>query len=98
MKPWYWLKEVDNDNYSKKRHHAYTGLYLVGETLRISGILLQPFMPEKATMLLDLLDVHPDRRTLEYAQLYADREYGTTPDAKGRYDDHTLFPPPWVED
>ncbi|KAM7208724.1 methionyl-tRNA synthetase [Naviculisporaceae sp. PSN 640] len=78
--PWYFLKDVDAVNYDVKRKYAHVSLFLVGETLRMSGILLQPFMPEKAARLLDLLDVSPDRRTLEYARLYADREYGMKAD------------------
>ena len=37
---------------------------LVFETMRQCGILLQPFMPEKAALLLDSLGVPPDQRTL----------------------------------
>ncbi|KAJ3553901.1 hypothetical protein NM688_g3375 [Phlebia brevispora] len=39
------------------------------ETLRVCGILLQPFMPSKAEMLLDALGVEPGQRTMEYAEL-----------------------------
>ncbi|KAI0355421.1 hypothetical protein OH77DRAFT_1454710 [Trametes cingulata] len=37
---------------------------LIFETLRECGILLQPFMPEKAELLLDSLDVPASQRTL----------------------------------
>ena len=37
------------------------------ECLRISGILLQPFIPEKAGMLLDALDVPVEQRSLAFA-------------------------------
>ncbi|KAI0774730.1 tRNA synthetases class I (M)-domain-containing protein [Trametes elegans] len=40
---------------------------LVFETLRQSGILFQPFMPDKAALLLDLLGVPANERTLAHA-------------------------------
>ena len=39
------------------------------ETLRVCGILLQPFMPTKAGTLLDALGVPVEQRTLEHAAL-----------------------------
>ena len=39
------------------------------ETLRICGILLQPFMPTKAAALLDALKVEENERTLAHAEL-----------------------------
>ncbi|KAK6529701.1 methionyl-tRNA synthetase [Arthrobotrys megalospora] len=51
-------------------------LYPAAEALRISGILLQPFMPRKMEKLLGLLNVSPAERTWEKADLGADLEYG----------------------
>jgi len=42
---------------------AYQALHLSAESLRISGILLQPFIPTKAAQLLDSLGVAQERRT-----------------------------------
>jgi methionyl-tRNA synthetase len=39
-------------------------LYVVAETLRAIGILVQPFMPDSGGKLLDLLAVPADRRQL----------------------------------
>lgn len=39
------------------------------ETLRICGLLLQPFTPTKAEELLDYLDVPKDLRTWNHARL-----------------------------
>lgn len=39
------------------------------ETLRICGILLQPFMPSKAEMLLDALGTQPEQRTIMHSLL-----------------------------
>ena len=74
-------------------------IFLVGETLRMVGILLQPVMPDKATMLLDILEVSPEKRWLENAKFNSDSEYGTsTSGMKGRFGDGTLFPPLAVEE
>ncbi|PHH74298.1 hypothetical protein CDD82_5011 [Ophiocordyceps australis] len=51
-------------------------IFNAGEALRVSSILLQPFMPEKATELLDELHVAKERRTLSWACKYKDDEYG----------------------
>lgn len=74
-------------------------IFLVGETLRMVGILLQPVMPDKSSMLLDLLEVSPEKRWLENAKFNSDSEYGPTATGeKGRYGDQTLFPPLAVEE
>jgi methionyl-tRNA synthetase len=41
------------------------------------GILLQPFMPERMKAALDMIGVDDSRRTIEYARLGADLDYGT---------------------
>ena len=41
-----------------------TVLYVTAETLRMIGILAQPFVPAAAAKLLDLLAVPQDERTL----------------------------------
>jgi methionyl-tRNA synthetase len=68
----------------------------VCESLRIAGILLQPFMPQKATELLDHIGVHPDARSARgfaSAVYGADVEYGRVEKTKKR-----LFPPLLIED
>lgn len=42
---------------------------VVLEVLRICGILLQPFIPSRASMLLDVLGIPPAQRTLANASL-----------------------------
>jgi methionyl-tRNA synthetase len=42
-------------------------LYVTAETLRRLAIPLQPFMPDSAGKLLDLLDVGPDERGFAHA-------------------------------
>lgn len=68
-------------------------IYIVAETLRNVGILLQPFMPEKAEEMLDILGVSPDRRTFEEAGFGKDFTYGQPMRAPGRSAHESLFPP-----
>ncbi|KAF2740444.1 hypothetical protein EJ04DRAFT_507981 [Polyplosphaeria fusca] len=68
-------------------------IFLAVEGLRISGILLQPYMPNKAKMLLDQLGVAESRRTFEFCQLAADLDYGVPLIPLGRKHEGVLFPP-----
>lgn len=68
-------------------------IYLAAEALRITGILLQPYMPNKAGLLLNQLGVREDRRTLAYCQPGADLDYGTPAVALGSKHEGVLFPP-----
>lgn len=68
-------------------------LFLAAESLRISGILLQPFLPDKAARLLDVLGVAPDKRTFGHAVLRCDYSYGVPTVDPGRSRDDGLFPP-----
>jgi methionyl-tRNA synthetase len=68
-------------------------IYLSAEALRITGILLQPYMPEKSGLLLDMLGVNKQRRTAAYAVLGADLEYGESQIQLGKGELGTLFPP-----
>jgi methionyl-tRNA synthetase len=51
-------------------------IFLAAECLRLSGLLLQPFIPGKAGQLLDLLGVEKDRRGWEWAVVGKDERYG----------------------
>lgn len=68
-------------------------IFLASEGLRITGILLQPFMPAKAALLLDMLGVAADRRTADFAAPGRDYTYGTSEVALGKGELGTLFPP-----
>ncbi|KAK6334828.1 methionyl-tRNA synthetase [Orbilia javanica] len=59
----------------KEKIRSYM-LYPAAEALRISGILLQPFMPGKMEKLLGLLNVDEKNRGWAKAVLGADFEYG----------------------
>lgn len=64
-------------------------IYLAAETLRLTGILLQPFVPDSAKKQLDLLGVSEDRRTWEWCKVGKDETYGGR--LHGKADDN-LFP------
>ncbi|KAL5359208.1 tRNA synthetases class I (M)-domain-containing protein [Aspergillus floccosus] len=67
-------------------------LFNIIESLRIGGILLQPFMPTKSKELLDLLRVDLSKRTLSDTAFGSDLEYGEGVKKK------ILFPQLIVED
>ncbi|KAI3334391.1 tRNA synthetases class I (M)-domain-containing protein [Ustulina deusta] len=73
-------------------------VFLTAESLRLVGILLQPFIPEKSSELLDRLGVSPTRRTLDDAVLYVDNSYGTSLVPLGTGAKNSLFPIIPVED
>ncbi|KAI1328839.1 tRNA synthetases class I (M)-domain-containing protein [Xylariaceae sp. FL0255] len=91
MEPW---AAIDKGEFNK----AEQGIFWTAETLRICGILLQPFMPDKAAELLDRLGVAPERRGFEYTSIYADDSYGTPLIPLGEGAASSLFPPLPVED
>lgn len=68
-------------------------LYLTAESLRITSLLLQPFMPAKSSQALDLLGVEKGNRTSSFADLGKDFEYGTPLIDVGRGYEGALFPP-----
>ena len=84
--PWNMAK----NNQTDELNHV---VYLCAEALRITGIMLQPYMPEKAATLLDMLGVRKERRTAEYAVLGTDFEYGESKIELGKGELGTLFPP-----
>jgi methionyl-tRNA synthetase len=50
---------------------------MAADSVRIMGILLQPFMPERMQVGLNMIGVDETRRSFEYARLGADLDYGT---------------------
>lgn len=73
-------------------------IFYSAEAVRIVGILLQPYMPEKAAQLLDMLGVDESRRTFDDAKLGVDVTYGEPKRALGKCAFDSLFPPLAVED
>jgi methionyl-tRNA synthetase len=68
-------------------------IYLCAESLRICGILLQPFMPQSMHKQLDLLGVAPTDRSFANALFGSDANYGTSSRATGAGLEGVLFPP-----
>lgn len=68
-------------------------LYTCTEGLRIAGILLQPYMPTKAALLLDMLGVGQNKRGLEFAKPDMDFTYGKSKVPVGKSHEGVLFPP-----
>ena len=58
--------------------HVDRTVFLASEALRISGILLQPYMPNKSAQILDQLGVDESHRTLKYAHPGRDLDYGVS--------------------
>jgi methionyl-tRNA synthetase len=69
-----------------------TCIFLCAEALRISGILLQPFIPDKADQLLNMLGVEKERRTFEWTELGKDDLYGVPWVDLGKGEKGVLFP------
>ena len=67
-------KTEKEEDFLRKRLHCV--MFLMAETLRMVGILLQPFMPDKAGELLDMLRVAEDKRGYDEARLCANKDYG----------------------
>lgn len=98
QQPWALAKNFKNDMGDKRlRAHIDCTVYHCVEAIRIVGILLQPYMPEKAAQLLDMIGVDESRRTFDDAKLGADDAYGTSKVPVGRDAWDGLFPPLPVE-
>ena len=69
-------------------------IFTCAESIRISAILLQPFMPSKMKRCLDLLGVEQSKRTFDDARHRADYTYGIPLVDPGKAgSEGTLFPP-----
>lgn len=83
MAPWTIARDEN------KKRELNLRIYHAAESIRIAGILLQPFIPAKAAQMLDRLGVAPERRTFAHARLGADFEYG--------FDGAPINDPAWRE-
>ncbi len=68
-------------------------VYHCAEVIRIVGILLQPFMPGKATTLLNMIGVEDTKRTFDDAVFGSDGSYGSAVAPLGTCAWDALFPP-----
>ena len=100
MEPWSIARNLRNEKPEEQlRLKALMGrtIYVTAETLRNMGILLQPFIPEKAKHMLDVLGVSDEKRTFEFLGLGMDPTYGEPRRDPGRSAHDGLFPPLEVE-
>jgi methionyl-tRNA synthetase len=91
-----WRRQMPHNEQIKQEVQAI--IFHTVESLRITGILLQPFMPTKMKRLLDMLGVEESRRLYGNAVFGSDREYGIPRCDLGQGADSSLFPPLMTED
>lgn len=83
--PWDLNKPEDEEQLDKV-------IYLCAESIRICGILLQPYMPAKMKQLLDMLGVANDARSYANTLVGSDHDFGQ-PMSSPEEDMHrVLFP------
>ena len=70
--PWNLAKMED----AASREYLDQVIFTSTEAIRVTCILLQPFMPDKMAQALDDLGVLPENRTFQFAQFGADTAYG----------------------
>ncbi|MCJ1266714.1 methionyl-tRNA synthetase [Lobaria immixta] len=88
--PW---ELVHEDATAAQKKQLDEVIYACVESLRICGILLQPYMPSKMKHLLDLLGVDPSERMFSNATAHSDLNYGTSTVDVGKGHVGVLFPP-----
>jgi methionyl-tRNA synthetase len=82
-----------NDPSEKVQREVKIIIYYAAESMRICGILLQPFMPTKMKQMLDMLGVDDAKRSYRYAAFGTDFDYGIPRSSLGTGIDDSLFPP-----
>ncbi|KAJ0334369.1 hypothetical protein COL5a_000426 [Colletotrichum fioriniae] len=88
--PWKLANSTDPEVQAAK-HEV---IYYASEAVRSAGILLQPVMPTKMGMLLDMMGVEAGKRRFEHAVFGNDLTYGTPAVDLGRPGEfNSLFPP-----
>ena len=68
-------KDSETKDLEAELRHVDCVLYLYAESLRIMAILLQPFIPQMAKRMLDVLGVSSERRSMHYAHYAMDSSY-----------------------
>ena len=78
---------------SEKEDEKNACIFMCAESLRICGILLQPFMPDKMKQLLDTLGVSDDARFFSNTEFGSDGDFGEVPASRRDETAPNLFPP-----
>lgn len=73
-------------------------IFVCAETVRLVGIMLQPVMPTKMKLLLDMLGVKDDRRSWDWCVARKDDAYGSSQVTPGKGEGSVLFPRLVTED
>ncbi len=68
-------------------------IFICSESMRICGILLQPYMPSKMKQLLDMLGVADHARQYADTGIGSDKDYGTPKQPLETGAQGVLFPP-----
>jgi methionyl-tRNA synthetase len=93
QEPWHLASKIKKQPDRDTSERLEEVLFLCTEALRIAGILLQPYMPTKAALLLDMLGVDEKKRSLKFAAPDMDYTYGKSKVPVGKGQDGVLFPP-----
>lgn len=88
--PWALVKRAHDE---ESKALVNPTIYLSSESLRLVGILLQPFIPDMAAHLLDILGVAKDKRQLSDARPRSDFSYGEPIQSPGKDIWDSLAPP-----
>lgn len=96
LAPWTLAKRLDEttseEDIKSITKELCLAIFNIAERLRHIGILLQPFIPEKAKHLLDVLGVDESKRSFEYVGFAKDSTYGVPLREPGRTAHDGLFP------
>ncbi|KAK4694528.1 hypothetical protein P7C71_g3070, partial [Lecanoromycetidae sp. Uapishka_2] len=84
--PWDLDKPEDEEQLDKV-------IFSCAESIRICGILLQPYMPAKMRRLLDMLGVAADARLYANTMLGSDQDFGEATSSPEKDTHDVLFPP-----
>lgn len=84
--PWDLTQEKDQEKLNRV-------ICISAESMRICGILLQPYMPSKMKQLLDMLGVADNARMYSNAGIGSDGHYGNPKYPLGTGTQGVLFPP-----
>ncbi|KAK0752035.1 putative METHIONYL-TRNA SYNTHETASE, mitochondrial [Schizothecium vesticola] len=88
--PWALVKRPEDE---ESKELVNPTIYLASESLRLVGILLQPFIPDMAAHLLDIMGVAADKRQLSDARPRSDVNYGEPIRSPGKDLWDSLAPP-----
>ncbi len=91
QEPWHIIRATHKPNHIELTDAI---IFDCAEAVRITAILLQPYMPTKAAQILDKLGVDASKRNFQDAVFGSDFSYGTSTYVTEEKGEHaTIFPP-----